>query len=402
MCAAVVKKPRGRPRKDGSAIQVVDVVAGDIPADAGVVAEEIGESNGEIAKEASEPRPSEEKKEERRVEPERREEDKPVERERERRREEETASLERVALTAGSLRMRRCGAIFLCFSFFCAEAMAQRVLPWRSEVERRLDLVEQGNHAPPLNELRRDLDRILQRLQIEGAPRQILPIDGLPKQELPTPGDPKQDLPTPGQPKQKLPTPGQPMQKFTSFTSSHVRIPSHGCSGTIIASRRGESMVLTCWHAFATDRERMRPIVVEVPSLSVSPVKKVGVSLVKVGNASCDLALVRIAYGPLPVIPVGAEDWSGRQAWSCGYDEMGPFVYRPARVLVNGGGLFTVERPWHGRSGGGLVCERSGCLVGVVSGYEGPMIRREVLSGAVGTRGIYVGLDLIRPFVSGC
>jgi hypothetical protein len=107
-----------------------------------------------------------------------------------------------------------------------------RLLPWRADVERRLDQLErQARPAPqtPGDTEMKDLLRQLigqlqprqllpiegtpkQDLPIAGAPRQELPIASTPKQELPVPGAPRQDLPTPGTPKQDLPGQGKPMQ----------------------------------------------------------------------------------------------------------------------------------------------------------------------------------------------
>jgi hypothetical protein len=121
-------------------------------------------------------------------------------------------------------------------AFFClaGPASAQQttcLLPWRAQVERRLDQLErQARPAPPatdpeMKELLRQLLAHLQsqqalpiaaaprqELPIAGTPRQELPISGAPRQELPIPGAPRQDLPTPGTPKQDLPAPGKPLQ----------------------------------------------------------------------------------------------------------------------------------------------------------------------------------------------
>ncbi len=44
---------------------------------------------------------------------------------------------------------------------------------------------------------------------------------------------------------------------------------------------------------------------------------------------------------------------------------------KPATLLgTQGDTTFTVERPWHGRSGGGLIDVDARRLVGVVQGYE--------------------------------
>jgi hypothetical protein len=119
--------------------------------------------------------------------------------------------------------------LLLAFLFFAGPAQAQgpaapaRLLPWRAQVERRLDQLErQARPAAPqadpeMKELLRQLLAQLQSRQtlpIAGAPRQELPIAGAPKQELPIGGAPKQDLPIPGTPRQELPTPGSPKQEL--------------------------------------------------------------------------------------------------------------------------------------------------------------------------------------------
>ncbi len=108
---------------------------------------------------------------------------------------------------------------------FASPASAQQptcLLPWRAQVERRLDQLErqtrpapQAPSDPEMKDLLRQLMAQLgsrQVLPIAGAPRQELPIAGTPKQDLPIAGTPKQDLPIPGAPRQDLPTPGTPKQ----------------------------------------------------------------------------------------------------------------------------------------------------------------------------------------------
>jgi hypothetical protein len=110
---------------------------------------------------------------------------------------------------------------------FPSSASAQqptRLLPWRAQVEQRLDQLERQSRPapqPPADSETKDLLRQLigqlqprQLLPIEGTPKQELPIAGVPKQELPIAGAPKQDLPVPGAPRQDLPTPGTPKQEL--------------------------------------------------------------------------------------------------------------------------------------------------------------------------------------------
>jgi hypothetical protein len=114
--------------------------------------------------------------------------------------------------------------VLLALFCFAPAASAQQttcLLPWRAQVERRLQQLEQQARPaapqgdPEMKELLRQLMAQLQSRQalpIAGTPRQELPIQGAPKQELPIPGTPRQELPTPGSPKQELPGEGKPMQ----------------------------------------------------------------------------------------------------------------------------------------------------------------------------------------------
>jgi hypothetical protein len=163
-----------------------------------------------------------------------------------------------------------------------------------------------------------------------------------------------------------------------------VRIPSHGGSGTVIATGEGWSLVLSCWHCFKGETPAShRPIALDVPVPQPGSAKNVGVKLVALGDAEVDLALLRVPYGPLPyVAPVGPPDMRPGACWSVGYDDMRlPARVRPARVAGSAGRwgeiTLTYERPWHGRSGGALIDQGTGYLVGVVSAYEGPSNRAE-------------------------
>ena len=62
----------------------------------------------------------------------------------------------------------------------------------------------------------------------------------------------------------------------------------------------------------------------------------------------------------------------GKNLWSCGYDEMRwPLTKKRATILFSQGNTtYTEERPWHGRSGGGLTDGDGRVLIGVVQGYE--------------------------------
>lgn len=121
--------------------------------------------------------------------------------------------------------------VFFCLTPAASAQQPAYLLPWRAQVERRLQQLEQQTRPsapqgdPDMKELLRQLMAQLQsrqalpiagtprqELPIAGTPRHELPIQGAPKQELPVPGAPRQDLPTPGSPKQELPGEGKPMQ----------------------------------------------------------------------------------------------------------------------------------------------------------------------------------------------
>jgi hypothetical protein len=198
---------------------------------------------------------------------------------------------------------------------------------------------------------------------------------------------------------------------------SSVRLISHGCSGTVIYSVSGRTLVLTCGHAFETAADRARPIVVNMPHPAPGGGRRVGVRLIglhfdptaqremdwvlKMGrqpSASLiercqrDLALVEIAAGPMPyvtrVAPAGTRPGL---CWSMGYDRMGvppawrleQHMKRPTTVT----GYYknetnTRESPVEGRSGGGLIDSQTRTLVGVVSAYQKDRAGRKI-------RGVY-------------
>ena len=48
-----------------------------------------------------------------------------------------------------------------------------------------------------------------------------------------------------------------------------------------------------------------------------------------------------------------------------------PVTKKSVTLLTTRGNLtLTLEKPWHGRSGGGLIDADARCLIGVVHGYE--------------------------------
>ena len=176
-----------------------------------------------------------------------------------------------------------------------------------------------------------------------------------------------------------------------------VRLPSHGASATVIETQTGRSLLLSCGHAFR-GTGRAKAILVDAPHPSAGRPKQVGVRLLQV-DYEADLSLIELGDGPLPfVAPVAPSGHApGSQLLSVGFDEMRwPATRKTARLWRGQPGEtdvalnHTVERPWHGRSGGALLDLDTGYLIGVVSGYE--------VSGQ--RRGIYASHAAILRFLS--
>jgi hypothetical protein len=151
-----------------------------------------------------------------------------------------------------------------------------------------------------------------------------------------------------------------------------IRIPSHGASGTVIATAPGRSLVLGCAHMFTGGMAR-KPLVFDVPSPSPGGQVRVGTRLLAV-DYHADLSLMELNAGPLAyVCPVAPAGFQPGTCLSVGYDEMRfPAQVHLAHIVWSDRQMtYTLEKPWHGRSGGGLIDEQSGYLVGVVQGYEG-------------------------------
>jgi hypothetical protein len=173
-----------------------------------------------------------------------------------------------------------------------------------------------------------------------------------------------------------------------------VRMPSHGASATVIHTEQGKSLLLSCGHAFV-GADRTKPIVLDVPVPQAGPKKRTTIRLLAV-DYEADLALVELGDGPLsytaPVVRRDCRLDSRSSLLSVGYDEMRwPATQKTATAIgTMGDTTFTVEKPWHGRSGGALFDTQNGVLVGVVSGYE-----------TIGQqRGLYVSHQAIRSFLS--
>jgi Trypsin-like peptidase domain len=176
-----------------------------------------------------------------------------------------------------------------------------------------------------------------------------------------------------------------------------VRIHSHGASGTIIATTEQKSYILSCAHMFFGKDDRVDPervgkrIAIDGPT---QPYAKKNVAPLRVLaiDADLDLSLLEINNGPFNYIPVAPKGFRpGSNVTSAGYDNMSwPITHKRATIVdASAGWTFTKEKPWHGRSGGGLFDLDAKRLIGVVNGYE---INH-------GQRGIYVSHDAVFTFV---
>jgi hypothetical protein len=170
-----------------------------------------------------------------------------------------------------------------------------------------------------------------------------------------------------------------------------VRIKSHGASGTVIATAPGKSWILSCAHMFAGPEDYKKPLRLDGPRQPLAAEKRAGCRVLAV-DARADLSLLEHDNGPFyccPVAPPGHRP--GKNLLSAGYDEMRwPVTQRPATFLeALGRTTFTREKPWHGRSGGGLIDVDAHVLIGVVQGYE--------IGGR--NRGLYVSHEAILAFL---
>jgi hypothetical protein len=165
-----------------------------------------------------------------------------------------------------------------------------------------------------------------------------------------------------------------------------VRLKSHGASATVIATTRGKSWLLGCAHMFLDEEGRpsaalrARRLVLDGPRQPYAVFPGRCACRLLAWDHDLDLSLLELDNGPffhVPVAPRGHRP--GKRLLSVGYDEMRWPVTRQTATLLQtkGGTTWTAERPWHGRSGGGLFdlgepgASAPGCLlIGVVQGYE--------------------------------
>jgi hypothetical protein len=171
-----------------------------------------------------------------------------------------------------------------------------------------------------------------------------------------------------------------------------VRLLSHGASATVIETGPGRTTLLSCAHAFE-GRERFKPLVVDIPTSQPKGTPQKANPRVTQVDYDLDLSLVILDAGPVeacaPVAPAGHVP--SRRLRSVGYDEMRwPATNLPVHILAaTTATTFTTERPWHGRSGGGLLDLDHRVLLGVVQGYEVTGQRR----------GLYVSHEAILTFL---
>jgi hypothetical protein len=177
-----------------------------------------------------------------------------------------------------------------------------------------------------------------------------------------------------------------------------VRIKSHGASGTIIATSAGKSWILGCAHMFLdahgrpSEAERVRPLRLDGPAQPYGEKRRAAARLVAFDH-DLDLSLIELDNGPFFYVPVAKQGHvPGKRLVSVGYDDMAwPVTQKSATLLTTSGNwTYTAEKPWHGRSGGGLIDVEVRCLVGVVHGYE---IRPQ-------GRGIYISHAAVLSFLS--
>jgi hypothetical protein len=179
-----------------------------------------------------------------------------------------------------------------------------------------------------------------------------------------------------------------------------VRIKSHGASATIIATSPGRSWILGCAHMLMDKKGRPSQAMREKAFIIDGPAQPGATTLAPAGppklaawDYELDLSLIVTDWGPLHYIPVAPAGFRpGKNLLSAGYDEMRwPITIRPATLLASDDSTsFTREKPWHGRSGGGLCDRDAGVLIGVVQGYEVP---------PGGNRGIYISHKAILRFL---
>lgn len=176
-----------------------------------------------------------------------------------------------------------------------------------------------------------------------------------------------------------------------------VRIPSHGGSGVVIYNGPERSYILTAAHMFE-GQKRNAKVVLDILSPEGAKTLNPGVRVLKVSSEArtgYDLALLEVNC-PLPYCcPVAQAGHKASKLLSVGYDEMRtPMQVRPATIIRDSPTMTnTRERPWQGRSGGGLIDAETGQLIGIVSGFTLPQGRGGVDRRAESPQEIYPGSE---------
>lgn len=153
-----------------------------------------------------------------------------------------------------------------------------------------------------------------------------------------------------------------------------VAVKSHGASATVIWTTRGRTLLLGCAHAYeGANRHKRHEVLAPDPRPGMGWTDTGGMIRLLRIDYRADLSLVEVPAGPFPwVAPVASPGHRPGRLLSVGYDEMRlPPQVRTATLLGSAGNrAYTREQPWHGRSGGALLDQDLGQLVGVVHGYE--------------------------------
>lgn len=165
-----------------------------------------------------------------------------------------------------------------------------------------------------------------------------------------------------------------------------VRIVSHGASGVVVETAPGRTLILSAGHAF-TGPGMATPIALDIAQASGEPrARGSGRKRVLAVDERADLALILLESGPFDGarVSLGGQPAAGANCLSLGYDLMRwPAVARPARVVAADAlRVYTDTRPVQGRSGGPLLDQATGRLVGLCCGYENNGERRGVYSSA--------------------
>ena len=130
----------------------------------------------------------------------------------------------------------------------------------------------------------------------------------------------------------------------------------------LLALRKVKSWILSCAHMFFGARDTLddtythKKIVIDGPAQPYA-MQKLAATRLLAADADHDLSLIEIDNGPFNYVPVAPQGFQpSRNLVSAGYDEMKwPITSKQATILVTmSDWTYTREKPWHGRSGGGL------------------------------------------------